>query len=121
MGTCIEHTQKCPTYGRCRLGGKHTSLHRKVFLEAYGYLPDIVRHTCDNPRCINPEHLVGGTQQDNMQDRLVRGRWSGGRPSRISPDMLHDILTSTDQHKVIASRHNIATSRISQLRKQHNG
>lgn len=118
MGDCIEHTQSCPTYGRARIAGKHTSLHRKVFLDTYGYLPEVVRHTCDNPRCINPAHLLAGTQQDNMQDRLSRGRWSGGRPCGLSEDALHDILYSTDLQRVIAKRHNINQSRVSQLRKQ---
>lgn len=35
---------------------------------------ELVRHTCDNPTCINPEHLLLGTQQDNMDDKMRRGR-----------------------------------------------
>lgn len=124
MGACIEHTQKCAAYGfgygRARLHGKNTTLHRKVFWDTYGYLPEVVRHACDNLRCINPEHLVPGTQRDNMQDRLLRGRWQGGRPSRITPEQLADILTSTDTQKAIAQRVGISQSRISNLRKQHN-
>ena len=51
-----------------------TTKHRKVHFETTGEWPEVVRHTCDNPRCINPAHLVGGTQADNMQDMLRRGR-----------------------------------------------
>lgn len=39
----------------------------------------VVRHTCDNPRCINPRHLLIGTQQDNMNDMLSRGRHVASR------------------------------------------
>ena len=42
-------------------------------------IPDelIVMHTCDNPRCFNPEHLVLGTNMDNTQDMISkkRGFW----------------------------------------------
>ena len=51
-----------------------TTLHRKVHYEATGEWPEVVRHTCDNARCIEPTHLVGGTQTDNMADCAERNR-----------------------------------------------
>lgn len=56
-----------------------TTLHRKVHYEHTGELPEVVRHVCDNPRCINPEHLVSGTQKDNVQDMLTKGRMGDTR------------------------------------------
>lgn len=42
----------------------------------------VIRHRCDNPACFNPEHLIEGTQQDNINDMQERGRsmWSGTTP-----------------------------------------
>ena len=36
----------------------------------------VARHDCDNPNCVNPDHLRWGTQSENMQDAIERGRFS---------------------------------------------
>lgn len=41
----------------------------------------IERHTCDNPRCCNPRHLIEGTHQDNMDD--MKGRERHGLPHHV--------------------------------------
>lgn len=76
MLDCIDHcrTGNAKGYASKRLNGKPTDMHRAVFFEHNGYLPEVVRHTCDNPRCINPEHLVAGTHADNSRDMVERGR-----------------------------------------------
>jgi hypothetical protein len=34
----------------------------------------VVRHSCDNTRCVNPDHLLGGSYKDNETDKIERGR-----------------------------------------------
>lgn len=54
----------------------HIKAHRVSFEMRYGPISDglIVRHKCDNPNCVNPNHLEIGTQMDNMLDASSRGR-----------------------------------------------
>ena len=69
-------------YGRTIIGSRkdgtrHTiSAHRLSYLTWKGEIPNgyFVCHTCDNPCCINPEHLFVGTRQDNINDRERKGR-----------------------------------------------
>lgn len=39
-------------------------------------------HKCDNPPCVNPSHLYGGTRSQNVQDALERGQWSSGNTKK---------------------------------------
>ncbi|MCD9228614.1 HNH endonuclease signature motif containing protein [Ralstonia pseudosolanacearum] len=59
--------------------GKTRLAHRIAYCEHHGlHLSAIdgyvVRHRCDNPPCVNPEHLELGTQADNMADCAKRSR-----------------------------------------------
>lgn len=60
--------------------GVHTTWARVSAENKYGDISGrIVRHTCDNSRCINPDHLVLGTHADNVADRVNRGRSASGK------------------------------------------
>jgi hypothetical protein len=63
-------------YGRCGMVNGETLVHRVAYSEKYGAVPGglHVLHKCDNPRCCNTDHLFLGTNDDNVRDRVLKGR-----------------------------------------------
>lgn len=71
----IGHTDK-DGYGHFRFGGKMVRCHRLVLSFINGEVsPDkLVCHKCDNPPCVNPDHLFLGSSLDNQRDMSLKGR-----------------------------------------------
>lgn len=64
-------------YGRIMCSGRTLyRAHRISYLIRHGNLPSdkLILHTCDNPSCVNPDHLIAGTHKQNMQDCIRKGR-----------------------------------------------
>lgn len=85
---CLNHNG----YGEFQYFGKRTHTHRVSWLLAHGPIPDgmLVCHACDNPACVNPEHLWLGTHKQNAQDAKSKGRLPVGdnHYSRTNPEKL---------------------------------
>lgn len=66
-------------YGKLVLNKKLWAAHRLSYTIFYGYIPKRmwVLHSCDNPPCINPNHLSLGTPKMNTEQSILRGRWVG--------------------------------------------
>lgn len=61
-------------------GMKQIQAHRYVCTVYHGDMTGkVARHTCDNPACVNPKHIIPGTQQDNIADGVKRGRYKNNR------------------------------------------
>ncbi len=66
------------SYPTAHINGKTVKMNRIVFEMFCGEIPKgaHICHRCDNPRCVNPEHLFAGTVSDNMRDMVAKGRQS---------------------------------------------
>jgi hypothetical protein len=77
-------------YGKIWLSGRNVLAHRFAWVIANGKMPDglFACHKCDNPACCNPNHLFAGTSQDNIDDRVRKGRSACGdrNASRLYPE-----------------------------------
>jgi hypothetical protein len=75
---CLEWTghRNKAGYGQFWLDGHNMTASRVAYEMNHGDIPEgmVVRHKCDNPPCVNPDHLEIGTPADNSRDKVERGR-----------------------------------------------
>jgi len=77
--SCWEWTRHITKwgYGVVKVEGKAQLAHRISYLVFKGDpIGMCVLHTCDNPKCINPDHLFLGTNSDNVKDKVSKNRQS---------------------------------------------
>ena len=109
LNECIDHGRVGDRDGYARttrlISGTqyNTSMHRLAFcLYNKCTLDDIegkiIRHICDNSRCINPEHLLSGTHEDNMRDMVQRNRQCKGSDVFNSTLKLEDVVYIKKMH-----------------------
>lgn len=109
-------------YGRLQFGRRTLKAHRVAYELFVGPLSvtEIVRHTCDNPPCVNPDHLIAGTHADNQHDKVERGRSLRGERNpraKLSADQVAEIRTRyTTEHVTqlaLAKEYGVTQSHIS--------
>ena len=73
-------------YGTVRHDGRYTTTHRLQWRLSYGEIPNglFVMHRCDVKLCINPKHLMLGTNADNLRDASAKGRIPHGETRKNS-------------------------------------
>jgi len=110
--TCIErHINLRGNYPQhwCDKRKKEIGYHRWLWEQHNGTIPpgQVVRHKCDNPKCINIDHLEIGTHQDNVNDKMQRDRHYAVKGIEHGQHKLTDA-----QVLGIRAKHNIVKKRI---------
>ena len=103
MSDCINWSKGLAHngYGLTTRNNKTYRAHRLAYCDYHNIdhadlKGQVVRHTCDNRKCVNPEHLVIGTHQDNMDDMKKRNRAAKGLDNgsgKLTPEQVTYIRT----------------------------
>lgn len=108
-------------YGQFTLNGKNHRAHRVSYQNYNGDVGDMqVLHKCDNPRCVNPEHLFLGTNLDNRQDSYYKGRGNSGSRngmSSLTSEQVSEIKSATGTYREIASRYLISPQTVGRIKR----
>lgn len=123
--TCWLWTGHCDQngYGRLLIGPNRKDMaHRLSYTLFIGPIPDglYLLHSCDNPTCVNPDHLRPGTHDNNMNDMVIRGRSLRGEKHNISKLKNDDVriirlLAKEMTHTELARMFNVSIGNISHI------
>lgn len=115
---CMEWQGALTTCGYpvvSRGGNSNVRLTRVIFEHFHHELGIlVVRHLCDNPKCINPCHLVSGTTYDNIRDRHTRGRTYNQFPDQYTT-MCIDLKEHGFKYKEISHMMGIKIKQVDYL------
>lgn len=110
-------------YGQFWFEGSTGSAHRFIYQALNGRLNKNVGHvchTCDNRKCVNPNHLFYGSAKDNQQDMTNKGRGRTGSKNGATKLIKNEVLEirkigkSMSQQK-IAKKFNVSQQLISKI------
>lgn len=115
-------------YGAFWDGNRTVGAHVFSFKHHNGVVPEgaYVCHKCDNPRCVNPDHLFLGTAKDNTVDMMNkrRGRWPNGsrhHKAKLNDKQIEEIMQMRGgaTQKSVAEKYGVDQSHISRLWANH--
>ncbi len=111
-------------YGGVKINGISLFAHRISYEIYKGKIPDgmLCCHKCDNTKCVNPEHLFLGTQDDNMKDMANKFRGTNGEKghrAKLTKNKVVEIRFAANMgnmlHKEIAKVFGVSTSTITRI------
>jgi hypothetical protein len=100
-------------------------VHRVSYIIFKGLIPygEIVRHTCDNKNCVNPNHLILGSHQDNSIDMVKRNRQSYQKLNTEAVKVIKWMLKYKPRRGLpqkLASLHNVSIHTIRGIKNNQN-
>lgn len=105
--------------GRFSFNGKAEYAPRVAWYLEHSVWPNqYVLHTCDNPSCVNPDHLFLGTHLDNLKDMYQKNRHTKGETvgvHKLTEEEVLSIRASQDKQKDLASRYHVCCGTISMI------
>ena len=107
-------------YGNFWCAGRNLRSDRVVFFYSHKRWPTEARHTCDNPRCCNPSHIIDGSHRENMEDCIRRGRFPIGEnngKSRLTSEQVMAILNDPRTSRAIAAEYGIGKSTVGAIKR----
>lgn len=115
-------------YGIIRIGKRTRLAHRVAYTVHVGNVPEtiLVCHTCDNPACVRPSHLVLGTTLDNTRDMVWRGRavkafGESHRDSKLTDADVLAIRAAEPRYgylRRLAAQFNVSVSAVNKVRRK---
>jgi hypothetical protein len=123
---CTSHKLSKVGYPEIWRNKKKYIMSRFIYEQCFGPIAEglVVRHKCDNRGCINPEHLELGTQADNMQDMVIRGRNAMGEKcgaSKLTEENIKEIrllLSKGMKVREVSAKFNVTDHAIRDIRRR---
>jgi hypothetical protein len=114
MSNCIDHGYRggLEGYALVWVGGKQIGRHRLAYCEHHRISVSsinglVVRHLCDNTRCVNPNHLAIGSMADNVRDRIGKSQITRVLSDEEVDEMRGEYTGQYGQQKELAEKYSV--------------
>lgn len=126
LGQCwLWNGRSYKGYGRISYFHNDVQAQRASWTINCGAIPEqlCVLHKCDNPTCVNPNHLFLGTRSDNVADMISKGRkrygiriGSDNNKTKLTAEQVYEIRSLIGSEHAVASRFGVTVQNVRHIR-----